>query len=87
MKAVFDASLIEIDGETTAYIRSSEVCDALITAMSTIMEGAPPCRTSKGMREMSEAAGRNLLSMMKAMRRIREETGKVPFNATSIYPS
>lgn len=87
LQTIAETSLIEIDGATTAYIRSAEVCDALITALAVIMEGAPQCRTRKGMREMSEAAGRNLLTMMREMEKLRVETGKPPFDATVIYPS
>jgi len=87
LKAIADTSLVEIDGTTTAYIRSAEVCDALITALAVIMEGAPQCRTRKGMRAMSEAAGRNLLTMMREMEKLRAETGASAFNATVIYPS
>ena len=87
LKAIADTSLVEIDGTTTAYIRSAEVCDALITALAVIMEGAPQCRTRKGMRAMSEAAGRNLLTMMREMEKLRAETGATAFNATVIYPS
>jgi hypothetical protein len=87
LQAISDTSLIEIDGTATAYIRSAEVCDALITALAVIMEGAPRCRTRKGMREMSETAGRNLLIMMREMEKLRTETGQTAFNATVIYPS
>jgi len=87
LKAIADTSLVDIDGTTTAYIRSAEVCDALITALAVIMEGAPQCRTRKGMRAMSEAAGRNLLTMMREMEKLRAETGASAFNATVIYPS
>ena len=87
LKAIADTSLVDIDGTTTAYIRSAEVCDALITALAVIMEGAPQCRTRKGMRAMSEAAGRNLLIMMREMQKLRIETGASAFNATVIYPS
>ena len=87
LKAIADTSLVEIDGTTTAYIRSAEVCDALINALAVIMEGAPQCRTRKGMRAMSEAAGRNLLMMMREMEKLRTETGARAFNATVIYPS
>ena len=87
LKAIADTSLVEIDGTATAYIRSAEVCDALITALAVIMEGAPQCRTRKGMRAMSEAAGRNLLTMMREMEKLRAETGVTGFNATVIYPS
>ncbi|RYF16044.1 MAG: hypothetical protein EOO77_12800 [Oxalobacteraceae bacterium] len=87
LKAIADTSLVEIDGTATAYIRSAEVCDALITALAVIMEGAPQCRTRKGMRAMSEAAGHNLLTMMREMEKLRAETGVTAFNATVIYPS
>lgn len=87
LKAIADTSLIDIDGAATAYIRSTEVCDALITALAVVMEGAPQCRTRKGMREMSEAAGRNLLIMMREMEKLRGETGVNAFNATVIYPN
>ncbi len=87
LKAIADTSLVEIDGITTAYIRSAEVCDALITALAVIMEGAPQCRTRKGMKTMSEAAGHNLLTMMREMEKLRAETGVTVFNATVIYPS
>ncbi|RZL29239.1 MAG: hypothetical protein EOP64_01785 [Sphingomonas sp.] len=87
LQAIADISLIEIDGVATGYIRSAEACDALITALAVIMEGAPQCRTRKGMREMSEAAGLNLLTMMREMEKLRAETGRTAFNATVIYPS
>lgn len=87
LMAIADTSLVEIDGTATAYIRSAEVCDALITALAIIMEGAPQCRTRKGMRMMAEAAGRNLLTMMREMEKLRAETGASAFNATVIYPS
>lgn len=87
LKAIADTSLIDIDGVKTAYIRSAEACDALITALAVIMEGAPQCRTRKGMRTMSEAAGRNLLVMMREMELLRAETGENPFNASVIYPN
>ena len=87
LTAIANTSLVEIDGTTTAYIRSAEVCDALITALAVIMEGAPQCRTRRGMRAMSEAAGRNLLTMMREMENLRAETGVTAFNATVIYPS
>lgn len=87
LQAIAEASLINIDGVATAYIRSTEVCDALITALAVVMEDAPQCRTRKGMREMSASAGRNLLVMMREMEKLRAETGTNAFNATVIYPS
>ncbi|WP_242154866.1 hypothetical protein [Sphingomonas sp. BAUL-RG-20F-R05-02] len=87
LKAIADTSLVEIDGTATAYIRSADACDALITALAVIMEGAPQCRTRKGMKAMAEAAGRNLLTMMREMEKLRAETDANAFAATVIYPS
>ena len=75
-KAVFEASLTEIDGNKTAYIRTAEACEALISVIGMLMEGAPSCRTPAGMKKMAEAVGRNALVAMRQARQIRETTGR-----------
>ena len=74
-KTVFDESLIDVDGRQTAYIRTAEACEALISVIGMLMEGAPNCRTPQGMRKMSEAVGRNALGAMKAARQVRDAKG------------
>ena len=83
-KTVFDSSLGEIDGQTTAYIRTGEACEALISVVGMLMEGSPNCRTPQGMRKMSEAVGRNVLSAMEAARRVREASGRGMLGADAV---
>lgn len=87
LEAIARASLIDIDGTETVYIRSRDACDALVTAMAALMEEAPPCRTRKGMKAVSDAVGRNLLTMMIELRKMREETGRTIFDARVINPN
>jgi hypothetical protein len=75
-KTVFEASLIDIDGKRTAYVRTTEACEALISVIAMLLEGAPNCQTPQGMRKMSEAVGRNTLVAMKAARQVREAKGE-----------
>ena len=74
--AVFDASLIDVGGKQTAYIRTAEACEALISVIGMLMEGAPNCQTPAGMKKMAEAVGRNALVAMQQARKVRETTGK-----------
>ena len=74
-KTMFDTSLVEIDGKTTAYIRTAEAVEALVSVIGMLMEGAPHCRTPQGMRKMSEAVGRNALGAIQAARQVREAKG------------
>ena len=75
-KAVFDSSRTNIDGKQTAYIRTTEACEALISVIGMLMEGAPNCQTQAGMKKMAEAVGRNALVAMRQARQVREVTGK-----------
>ena len=74
-KTVFEASLVDLDGKRTAYVRTAEACEALISVMGMLLESTPNCRTPQGMRKMSESVGRNALIAMKAARKVREENG------------
>ncbi len=74
-KAIFDTSLIDVDGKQTAYIRTTEACEALISVIGMLMEGAPNCRTPAGMKKMADAVGRNALVAMRQARQVRETTG------------
>lgn len=74
-KTLFTESLIDLDGRQTAYVRTAEASEALISVLGMLMEGAPNCQTPQGMRKMSEAVGRNTLAAMKAARKVREERG------------
>lgn len=84
MQAIFDASMVEIDGEPTAYLRSIEVAGALVTVLSTILEGSPSCRTARGMRDTAESIAKGMHKLMRETRRLREE-GRAPFNPELIY--
>lgn len=37
MEAIFDTSITEIDGESTAYIATAEVMEALVNVMASMM--------------------------------------------------
>lgn len=87
MQAIFDASMTEIDGKPTAYIASAEVMEALVNVMASMMEGAPSCQSSAGIREMSAAVARKLNVRTREMRQIIEETGQRPFDSITIRPS
>jgi hypothetical protein len=79
MKAIFDESLTEIDGKPTAYVATSEVMDALIYVMASLIEGAPNCRTTAGVREMSETIGRKLRARTLEVRKVIAEHKCQPF--------
>ena len=79
MQAIFDASIVEEDGKSTAYVISTEVVAALINVMASILEGAPGCETAKGMRELTEGIGRKIFVQMREMRKITEATGHRAF--------
>ena len=84
MKAIFDVSLTEIDGKPTAYIATAEVMEALVNVMASMMEGAPGCQSSAGIREMSTAVASKLNVRTREMRQIIEETGQRPFDSITI---
>jgi hypothetical protein len=79
MKAIFDSSVIEIDGAPTTYVATAEVMDALVNVMASIVEGSPTCQTSAGIRDMSQAIARKLNVRIREVRRIIAETGHTPF--------
>lgn len=87
MQAIFDASIVEEGGKSTAYVLSTEVVAALITVMGSILEGAPGCETPKAMRELTEGIGRRILAQMRAMHTIVDETGKRPFDVLYTRPN
>ena len=82
--AIFETSLIEIDGKKTAYIRTAEACEAMISVMGMLLEGAPNCQTPAGMRAMSEAIGQNSLKSIETARAAREASGVSPFGTGSV---
>ena len=85
MMAIFDESMTEIDEERTAYIATAEVMDALVNVMASMREGAPNCKTSSGIREMSAAVARKLNVRTREMRTIIAETGKRLFEAETVH--
>lgn len=84
MKAIFDTSVTEIDGMPTAYVATAEVMDALVNVMASMMEGAPNCQTSAGIRDMSQAVARKLNARTREVRRIIAETGHTPFASQTV---
>lgn len=88
MRAIFDASMTEIDGKKTAYVMTAEVCDALVDVIAGLMEGTPTCRTPQGMRQTAEAIGKKLHIRMKGLRDLYEEGGQRIFDdSLTINPS
>jgi hypothetical protein len=73
MRAIFEASITEIDGKKTAYVMTAEVCDALIDVMAGLLEGAPTCRTPQEMRKTADAVGKMLHVRLKGLRDLYKE--------------
>lgn len=48
-----------------------DVANTLLMLLASVLEPAPTCRTPMGMRQVSEAAGKELLALMRDTRRFR----------------
>jgi len=86
-QAIYNASLVDVDGEQRAVLNVAAICDAMVVAMAAIVEPAPACQTTKGVRELSETIARDLRARVRQMRTVYEQTGRRAIGGEVIYPS
>ena len=73
--AALQATVAE-HGETTAdgivNVAAPDLTAALLALLASVLEGSPDCRTPLGLRTTAEAAGKELLTLMRETRSLRE---------------
>ncbi len=71
--AALQATVAE-HGETTADVNvaAPDLTAALLALLASVLEGSPDCRTPLGLRTTAEAAGKELLTLMRETRSLRE---------------
>lgn len=70
-QAVVDANTGRVNETGGTEVPAPELATALLSVLATVVEPAPQCRTPMGMRRVSEAAGKELLALMRDVRRLR----------------
>jgi hypothetical protein len=87
MKAIMDASMVEIDGRRTSYLMATEICDALLYVLAELTGPSPSVATTKGLKSTVDAFSRKLRARILAAQNDHTQAGRAPLSSIVINPS
>lgn len=70
-QAIADVHGAEPIGDATVAVNAPDTANAMLLILATLLEISPAAATPMAMRKLAEAAGKELLSMMKDTRQLR----------------
>ncbi len=70
-QAIADVRGAELKVDVTVAVNAPDTANAILLILATLLEISPAAATPMGMRKLADAAGRELLAMMKDTRQIR----------------
>lgn len=70
-KAIADVHGAEPNGDATVAVNAPDTANAMLLILATLLEISPAAASPIGMRKLAEAAGKELLSMIKDTRQLR----------------
>lgn len=73
--AVVNTASDRADEDGWIQVPAPELATALMSLLATVIEPAPACRTPSGMRLTAEAAGKELLQLIRDVRQLKKAGG------------